>query len=94
MHLFCVCWCNAVVEACSQAFAQWPTYPMGVGGAFLKKLGASFSRDPLPPGVGVGHWWVFFVPCLYIFQAAKAPENFFLCSFPYVVWVVWWVGAS
>ena len=56
------------------------------GGGFLKKLGASFSRDP-PPGVGVGHWWVSFVPCPYIFQAPKAPENFFLCIFPDVVLV-------
>ena len=28
------------------------------------------------------------------FQAPKAPENFFLCIFPHVVLVVWWVGAS
>ena len=67
----------------------------GGGGAFLKKLGASFSRDPPPRGgVGVGHWWVSRVPWPYIFQAPKARENCFRCSFPFVVLGVWWVGAS
>ena len=31
-----------------RAFAEWPAYPTG-GGGFLKKLGASFSRNPPPP---------------------------------------------
>ena len=54
---------GTAMHGLDQAFAWWPAYSTGGGGAFLKKLGASFSRD-LPPPRGRGRSLVgpFFCP--------------------------------
>ena len=63
------------------------------GGCLFEKVGASFSRDPPPPWGGGRILVGLLCPMFLYIAGAEGAGNFF-CIFPFVVLVVWWVGAS